>query len=77
MIIHIWHQQVNKRRSVTTIEGFDADIDVRTICKVMKKRFACNGSVKDMVIILQGDQCHKARDFLHMIDITDDIIIHG
>lgn len=82
MIIHIRCQQVNKRKSVTTIEGFDDDIDVKKICKAMRKLFACNGSVQETennldVILLQGDQRHNTRDFLNRINIADDIIVHG
>lgn len=82
MIIHIRSQQLNSRKSITTIEGFDSDIDTLKICKTMKKLFACNGSLQNIkndpsVIVLQGDQRYKARDFLNTISIADDIFIHG
>ena len=38
--------QQNGRRHITTVQGLADDLNVRQICKALKKRFSCSGAVK-------------------------------
>ncbi|RYO86181.1 hypothetical protein DL770_009403 [Monosporascus sp. CRB-9-2] len=72
--IHIRIQQRNGRKTLTTVQGLPKKFDQRKILKVIKKKFACNGTtVHDSemgeVIQLQGDQRKDVHDFL--IDKVD------
>ncbi|KAK1768755.1 eukaryotic translation initiation factor eIF-1 [Phialemonium atrogriseum] len=70
--IHIRIQQRNGRKTLTTVQGIPPKFDHKKILKVIKKEFACNGTIisdtesKGMgeVIQLQGDQRNKIKDFL-------------
>jgi translation initiation factor 1 len=86
--IHIRVQQRNGRKCITTVQGLDDDLDLKRICKAMKKSFNCNGSIdedEDMgeVIQLQGDQRHNVREWLidqevvTKMEADDRIVIHG
>ena len=37
-------QQRNGRKCLTTVQGLDNDLDLKRICKAMKKAFNCNGN---------------------------------
>jgi translation initiation factor 1 len=67
--IHIRIQQRNGRKTLTTIEGIPSKFDLKKILKVIKKQFACNGTIVNDekagdVIQLQGDQRNAVKDFL-------------
>jgi translation initiation factor 1 len=70
--IHIRIQQRNGRKTLTTVQGIPSKFDHKKILKVIKKEFACNGTIisdtesKGMgeVIQLQGDHRLKIKDFL-------------
>ncbi|KXX82615.1 Eukaryotic translation initiation factor eIF-1 [Madurella mycetomatis] len=70
--IHIRIQQRNGRKTLTTVQGIPSKFDHKKILKVIKKEFACNGTVisdtdsKGLgeVIQLQGDHRLKIKDFL-------------
>ncbi|KAK3954971.1 translation initiation factor SUI1 [Pseudoneurospora amorphoporcata] len=69
--IHIRIQQRNGRKTLTTVQGIPKKFDAKKILKVVKKEFACNGTIigdEDSkmgdVIQLQGDQRAKIKDFL-------------
>lgn len=67
--IHIRIQQRNGRKTLTTVQGLPKKFDQKKILKVIKKKFACNGTVvadSEMgeVIQLQGDQRKDVMDFL-------------
>jgi hypothetical protein len=52
-----------------TIQGLDDDLDLKKICKALRKNLQCNGAiVKDKefgdVVQLQGDHRAKVGDFL-------------
>jgi hypothetical protein len=54
---------------LTTIEGIPSKFDLKKILKVIKKQFACNGTIVNDekagdVIQLQGDQRNAVKDFL-------------
>ncbi|KAJ4346206.1 Eukaryotic translation initiation factor eIF-1 [Ascochyta clinopodiicola] len=67
--IHIRIQQRNGRKTLTTVQGLPKKFDQKKILKVIKKKFACNGTIvadSEMgeVIQLQGDQRKDIQDFL-------------
>lgn len=67
--IHIRIQQRNGRKTLTTIEGIPSKFDLKKILKVIKKQFACNGTIVNDekagdVIQLQGDQRNVVKEFL-------------
>ena len=85
--IHIRVQQRNGKKSITSVEGLDEDLDQKRICKAMRKLFNCNGNVvedenRGEVIQLQGDQRDNVRAFLLEQEIIpssekDRLVIHG
>ena len=85
--LHIRVQQRNGKKSITTVQGFETDLDVKRICKHMRKHFNCNGNVtsdpeKGEVIQLQGDQRDNVKEWILVQEIiakneADRIVIHG
>jgi translation initiation factor 1 len=85
--IHVRIQQRNGRKCITTIQGLEDDLDLKRICKAMKRSFNCNGSIandeeKGEVIQLQGDQRDNSKEWLLAQEIilpaeADRIVIHG
>jgi translation initiation factor 1 len=86
--IHVRIQQRNGRKCITTIQGLDDDLDLKRICKAMKRAFNCNGSIaedEDMgeIIQLQGDQRKNVKDWLLEQEIVtkqeaeDRVVLHG
>ena len=82
--VHIRIQQRNGRKSITTIQGLETDLDLNKILRSLKKNFKCNGSVTWLmeygdVIQLLGDQRDSCKDFLldHEIVKEEQVQIHG
>lgn len=85
--LHIRIQKRNGKKCITTIEGFEEDLDVKRICKAMRKQFSCNGNVttgkeEDNVIQLQGDQRDNVKQWILDNEVIakneeDRIILHG
>ena len=81
--VHIRIKQRNGKKSITTIEGLSEDLDKLVICKDLKKKLHCNGSIQtvDDVVAIQlfGDQRSSAKQFLidNSIVAESEIIIHG
>ena len=83
-MVHIRIQQRNGRKSITTIQGLEKDLDLKKILKSLKRNFRCNGAVNNNkqygeVIQLQGDQRDSCKDFLvdHQIIQENRVQIHG
>ncbi len=81
--IHI-HIQTQGKRHLTLIEGLDSDLDLKRICKSMRKLFSCNGKAdeENHMIQLQGDQRQNVKEWLVQNEIVskgelDRIILHG
>lgn len=52
-------------KSVTLVEGFvGREEDLESLGKVIKTHCGTGGSVKDGIIIIQGDQCEKIAAYL-------------
>lgn len=85
--IHIRVQQRNGKKCITTIEGLAEDLDLKRICKDMRKKFNCNGNVIDdeergEIIQLQGDQRDNIKNWILTEQIIpraeqDLIVMHG
>jgi translation initiation factor 1 len=85
--LHIRIQQRNGRKCITTIEGFETDLDLKRICKALRKLFNVSGKVVDLdddtqVIQLQGDQRETVRNWVLEQEIIplaekDRIVLHG
>eukprot|EP00043_Microstomoeca_roanoka_P011740 m.111003 g.111003 ORF g.111003 m.111003 type:complete len:112 (+) comp15280_c2_seq2:200-535(+) len=83
-LIHIRIQQRSGRKTLTTVQGIHPDYDQKKIVQVLKKEFACNGTVATHpeygeVIQLQGDQRKHVREFLTGTGIAkpDQVKLHG
>lgn len=86
--IHLRIQQRNGKKSITTCEGLEDDLDIKRICKAMRKQFNCNGNITEVketgneVIQLQGDQRENIRNWLLEQEIiikseSSRIVVHG
>jgi len=67
--IHIRIQQRNGRKTLTTVQGLPVKFSRKKILSVVKKKFACNGTIvhddeMGEVIQLQGDQRKHMHEFL-------------
>jgi translation initiation factor 1 len=53
------------RKPTTVLEGMDPKhIDLSQLSSNMKRKFACGGTAKDGVILLQGDHRDEVKDYL-------------
>lgn len=85
--LHIRVQKRNGKKCITTISGFEEDLDVKRICKAMRKQFSCNGNViededEGEVMQLQGDQRENVKEWILDNQViakneVDRIVIHG
>mmetsp|Transcript_13966 Transcript_13966/g.20690 ORF Transcript_13966/g.20690 Transcript_13966/m.20690 type:complete len:116 (-) Transcript_13966:214-561(-) len=82
--VHIRLQQRNRRKCILTVTGLADDLDLKKICKALKKNFKCNGAVvKDddwgEVIQLQGDHRQGVVQFLVENEICprEILVVHG
>lgn len=82
--IHLRLQQFSAKRSITTIEGLDKDLNLEKICAAMRKAFSCNGTVQENTVIqLQGDHRVAIRAWFIKEklftekELQDRMVIHG
>ena len=82
--VHIRITQRNRRKCVVSVDGLAEDLDLKRICKALKKIFKCNGAVSyddkyGEVIQIQGDHRTGVRDFLVDQEICSktQIVVHG
>ncbi len=73
-VIKIYTDRRRYGKTVTIIEGFNKDVNVKDIAKALKRKVATGGTVKDGRIELQGDQRDKARKFLEDQGYTVEVI---
>ena len=70
----------NGRKTLTTVQGLPKKFDQKKILKVIKKKFACNGTIvvdteMGEVIQLQGDQRKDVQEFL--VDKKEGLALDG
>lgn len=82
--VHVRVQQRNGRKSITTIQGLNQELDLKLILKELKKNFNCNGSIVEdkelgTIVQLQGDQRECVKKFLLEEELVtkDKLKIHG
>ncbi len=61
------------KKLVTIVEGID-NKNLNETAKELKQKLACGGTVKDGMIILQGNHLNKVREILMNIGYQDDSI---
>ncbi len=60
---------------VTIIEGFnEKDVNLKDIAKLLKRKVATGGTVKDGKIELQGDQKEKVKKELEKMGYAVEVI---
>ena len=85
--LHMRLQKRNGKKCITTIQGFEEDLDLKRICKFMRKHFSCNGNVtadedNGDVVQLQGDQRENVKQWILENEViakneADRIVVHG
>lgn len=82
--MHVRIHQRNRKKCILTVNGLAEDLDLKRICKALKKILKCNGAVvRDEeygdIIQLQGDHRQDVVDFLVSNEIVDKdlIVVHG
>lgn len=82
--VHIRIQQRTGRKSLTTVEGLSAELDLRRVLKALKKQHCCNGTIVQSeesgeVLQLQGDQRQNVQSFLVEEGICkkENVKLHG
>ncbi len=82
--VHIRIQARNRRKCVLTVQGLDDDLDLKKICKYLRRNLKCNGAVVSDkehgdIIQLQGDHRDVVKEFLvaQQICTPEQVIIHG
>ncbi len=62
------------RKKMTVIEGLDPGINLDDLCKKLKKRMACGGTVKGDRIEVQGNHAAKVKKLLVSLNYPEDQI---
>lgn len=82
--VHIRIQARNRKKNILTIQGLDDDLDLKKICRHLRKNLQCNGAIvaneeHGNIIQLQGDHRNSVKAFLIESEIcnTDQVIVHG
>ena len=82
--VHVRIQARNRRKCILTVQGLDDDLDLKKICKFLRKHLKCNGAVvtdktHGDIIQLQGDHRETVKKFLvdNEICTSEQVIIHG
>ncbi|KAL1512196.1 hypothetical protein AB1Y20_005460 [Prymnesium parvum] len=75
-LVHIRVQQRNGRKCITTVQGLNADLDMKKIVKAIKKAHSCNGTIVEdddmgQVLQFQGDQRDAIFQFLVENELAD------
>lgn len=69
-------EQRKFRKKYTLVEGIDQkEIDLKQLCKTLKEKLACGGTVDNNTIELQGDHKQKVRKLLQEAGFAPETII--
>lgn len=72
-LIKIYLDRRRYGKVVTIVEGFDKSTDLEELAKLLKRKVASGGTVKDGKIELQGDHREKVKDVLESMGYTVEI----
>lgn len=72
--INIKNEKKRYGKIVTTISGFDKDIDIKKMAKELKNELACGGTAKKGIIELQGDHNKKVKEILIKLGFEEESI---
>ncbi len=61
-------------KKITLVEGFDKQVDLKSIGKSLKEELACGGTVKNGTIELQGDHKKKVKAILIRMGFSEESI---
>ena len=74
-VIKIYTDRRRYGKMVTIIEGFnEKDVNLKDIAKLLKRKVATGGTVKDGKIELQGDQKEKVKKELEKMGYAVEVI---
>ncbi|MFH1664012.1 MAG: stress response translation initiation inhibitor YciH [archaeon] len=62
--IQVTVRKIKFRKWITKIQGLESQETAKTLEKILKKKFACGGTVKGKEIELQGDHKKKIKKAL-------------
>ena len=62
------------RKKMTVIEDLDPGIDLDELCKILKRKLACGGTVKGKRIEIQGNHAEKVKKQLISLNYPEDQI---
>lgn len=62
-------------KQITLVEGLSNDVNLKEICKKLKLKLACGGTVKESTIELQGSHKEKVREELIKLGFSKDTIV--
>lgn len=62
------------KKIVTTVTGFDDKEKAKELEKLLKKKLACGGTLKDKTIELQGDHRKKVKEILKQQGYKEELI---
>lgn len=62
-------------KQITIVDGLSKDVDLKQICKKLKLKLACGGTVKEMTIELQGSHTAKVKEELIKMGFSPETII--
>jgi translation initiation factor 1 len=61
-------------KTVTIVNGFGNEIDIKKIAKALKNELACGGTYKGNSIELQGDHRNKIKEILVKLGFDEESI---
>jgi translation initiation factor 1 len=72
--IRVYREEKRFHKSATMIEGLSKDVDLRDVLKNLKTKMACGGTLKDNIIMLQGDHRKRIKQALVGLGFAGDKI---
>ena len=61
-------------KKITLVGGFDKHVDVKSVAKSLKAGLACGGTVKNGVVVLQGNHKKQIKPVLVKLGFAEDTV---